>query len=1092
MAKLEAQVGAKKAQERRVGKIGQQVGAKKTRAQIEREEKQRKLREEKIQEQREKAKKELEDFKKKEIRSVSDYQKAYSQLSPVTQRAIKSPSKLKAEQQQTKEKIKSDLERAKETLSRVERKLRDAKSDSQEKYYIRQSENFRGQIKGYKEGLSKLERGQIISEKAIKKYAMAKGSEQQISQLYSQRRAEQRAERRGGEVSEQPIVKIEEIGAETITSEGVSKPTRKEIEYTPTTRRPVSSGNIIKMEYLKTPDITSEDFNKVFSQPKDFEDKGSEIETGTRTDMGKELKGEYNIITGSYVTTTDKGYKKVTPTDQLVVTRGGEPIDKTTYTEETISPSSREFTTTGEEIVRFDLKDEGKASFKGDEFAIDPFARTRREEAISKVEKPEEDFLGIRRTFREQKAGITSDIKSRTGDIEREYGFDVKGGFEEFGSSIKYGKDYSKDLISRRIIPEETVETISRASGNLAYVGTYTDPMFLFDPTKAIKTKEQRKQRKEDVYEFTKGFVPTTVGEVGLDVATYGIGAGVTKGGKAVYKGGRVGYSKLATKFPRLALKETKTGKSFLKTTAGTALGGLYVTGVGKEVIAQPTREEKAKVLGKELRRGVLFGAGALSVERAEARKTFGLLTELQQTKGEASIGFETIGTGKSRLLYRTKKTTPTLKQETTQTFEVLDTGQILKGKGFSKITETKTGLEFIPSKQFTFAGKAYKTKGRRVREVSGDFDTILKSEIKKPLEVYRGEARIVTLEKEPFGTSTRFAGITKKGKKTDRFIIGDITKAYKQRTGFTPIVDIGTGKVTYKPTYEQFPRLRLEPKGVGKVRVLSREETDFLATRFFGRDTFKITRRTTETGKGLFNDIGLGKTPSKRTIQIQKPQETELIQKGGITGFAVEKQTTKLFQPTVKRGKVTPLVLTKTPSKEFKDIQKTTTKTKVTPVQKEDTFLKDITKTRLATTPKTKTKQAQRLRDIEKVRQASELGLKGMLGQKLAQKTIKKPVTKTRVKTKVTTRPPIRAPFRVRPRPTPPPPIEIPKLKRPLRKPIKKKKKRKGIDIYRSPSLVAFGLDIRRKEKGIYEGSGLTIRPIIIPKKKTKKRRKK
>jgi len=184
MAKIGEQVGSVSAGERRTGRIGQQIGAKKTRAEIVREEQQRRIAKEEQQRKQQELQASLSKVSnatninqyKKLLNEVPDWQKPYIQ---------KTINELETKQQSSISKIKSEInqakqlaERYKQEAERFNREGRDERAESTEtSYAITQK-----RIEGLSSGLNKLQKGELVSASSVIQYsqALSSGVEQRL------------------------------------------------------------------------------------------------------------------------------------------------------------------------------------------------------------------------------------------------------------------------------------------------------------------------------------------------------------------------------------------------------------------------------------------------------------------------------------------------------------------------------------------------------------------------------------------------------------------------------------------------------------------------------------------------------------------------------------------------------------------------------------------------------------------------------------------------------------------------------------------------------------------------------------------------
>lgn len=204
MAKLGEQVGKERVQERQVGKLGRQVGARPTRATLK-----------EVEEKKEKIKK---TSKKLKGKSLSEYAQAYEELESWEKKYFMSPEQIKKarekERQKNMEKVKEELEKAKkefkeekkdyeEKIDRYKDIVSDADTDWERERYeekIEEEEDewdeeedwHREYIKRLGEGKRKLEMGKNYSFRKVKDYAKDYADFEERKEIMEHRREEQR------------------------------------------------------------------------------------------------------------------------------------------------------------------------------------------------------------------------------------------------------------------------------------------------------------------------------------------------------------------------------------------------------------------------------------------------------------------------------------------------------------------------------------------------------------------------------------------------------------------------------------------------------------------------------------------------------------------------------------------------------------------------------------------------------------------------------------------------------------------------------------------------------------------------------------
>ena len=188
----------------------------------------------------------------------------------------------------------------------------------------------------------------------------------------------------------------------------------------------------------------------------------------------------------------------------------------------------------------------------------------------------------------------------------------------------------AKETLSERIISKETEVKIQSVIGKAL---PYVVPIIGTLPEKIEKKATK----------FTAGaitaVIPKTVGELALDVGTFGVGAGIGAGLRLGEKGAGLVIRKIAPiiiKKSGAVTKAVKVGTGLFKgatTIGGIGLGGYYALGVGKQIGATETFEEKGAVFGKSAKSLLLFGTGYATGSKLATR---GLAT--LKTKGRTEI----------------------------------------------------------------------------------------------------------------------------------------------------------------------------------------------------------------------------------------------------------------------------------------------------------------------------------------------------------------------------------------------------------------------------------------------------------------------
>ncbi len=280
---------------------------------------------------------------------------------------------------------------------------------------------------------------------------------------------------------------------------------------------------------------------------------------GTRTDLGGP-KFDYQIQTQPYITEKQIGEYR------------GVPIMKKVYIDPTVTGTQKERPVTQEEAIFYEQQ---KTQAK--------FDKIMRAGAFPNTPEGRE---AARRYIRR--------ISRKT---ER------KAKVEEFKAPIRESwKEMGKEFIS-----EETKE---KAREKIVEVLPYVAPIIRLLPDKA----EEKFKR---FYASTAvGLVPSTGKEVLGTVATFGLGTAVGAGVRLGEKGIGFTVKKIAPLITKDVAKVSKAVKvstgtyKGLTTVGGAVLGATYVVGVGKQVAAAETPEEKGEIVGKGAREFILFGAG--------------------------------------------------------------------------------------------------------------------------------------------------------------------------------------------------------------------------------------------------------------------------------------------------------------------------------------------------------------------------------------------------------------------------------------------------------------------------------------------------
>ena len=374
----------------------------------------------------------------------------------------------------------------------------------------------------------------------------------------------------------------------------------------------------------------------------------------------------------------------------------------------------------------------------------------------------------------------------------------------------------------------------------------------------------------------------------------------------------------------------------------------------------------------------------------------------------------------------------PNILRSKTSPWSAWKTPQTSWNKVFSKMQDKKK-LKLKKEDTFGFAG---------------DVTILPKGSKSFSIEGFGGSSRSFTKGKEKFmevkgGEQT---GLVFKRKKIGGFIFEkEPAVRYKVlEKGEIKMLDF-TGKKGF-------------PKSSGKLKVIKQEKNPLLETSPKFKDIYKPT------------------TPSTKLKPLQKQKQTQVSFPMPV-GIApqVEKQIfkqTPMMKPDLRVAKIGAGSLITKPLFAIKEKQ--------TQSQVQSPMLKLKSKTKMAVGTKTKTSFASILgkKTAQKLKVATKQKTK--LKQKAKTKFMGTPIPPVNLKGRITPRsPPMRFGFRF---------MKMPSFKSGFSKTTRRTSFGFKPPI-RSPSLVAIGRGIKSSSKGFVESSGITIRPILVKKKKRIKR---
>lgn len=453
------------------------------------------------------------------------------------------------------------------------------------------------------------------------------------------------------------------------------------------------------------------------------------------------------------------------------------------------------------------------------------------------------------------------------------------------------------------------------------------------------------------------------------------------------------------------------------------------------------------KLLGKKPQQFIIQKPTIRTVTTLEPIK----LTAKGEIIGEPALGFSRVGkegTGVNRFIARIRGG----EQPTSLArFEDLPKTQRY---AFQKMAEAKTGLPVSQKYAPQILGKRYEEAiyGRGTLELEKVWRV---KDIKKGWEFTYVES----------GRRIERAAIVSKGEEAKNIFLPSQYGRIK-----IPVpegVDIIKGEIAIKPTTMPFARAS------GKVPILRGytyiEKPTEAATTIFTAPTTTPTTNLQQISLSKFSQT-LGEVKATAVKAFPTTQAKVPV---SLTGRTIASQ--EILGTTASTAKV---LDTFQYQEKAKTITKTETKTITAPVTK----------------PLTKTISKPITKPVTKIISKSITKPVSKSITKPLSKTITKPVTKfvTKPITKPVTKPSTKPSSRPLPKKTPPrripPPIPFPSFE-PYKKTItRKKKKRIPIDIFRKPSLVGLGMEIKvPKIKGIE--TAFSIRPIITKSKRRKKK---
>ena len=374
------------------------------------------------------------------------------------------------------------------------------------------------------------------------------------------------------------------------------------------------------------------------------------------------------------------------------------------------------------------------------------------------------------------------------------------------------------------------------------------------------------------------------------------------------------------------------------------------------------------------------LGSTAKVLKFSEIKK----FKDLEKANPEISLG---VSKGNQFEVISTRKT-PKMQSYTKQTYEVLDSGQVVKGKGSTIIKDLKTGELSDPNK-FTFSGEVSPTEARKIKEFAlKDSNIKIITDIKTPAS--EGRVQILTQDLKKY--NLQIAGFSQDIKGGSKIIYGEIPKGrYYKKTPkeYEYLEDIRTGETFEAPIYEKSLKGRFEPQGVGFIKKIGAEEETGIKTfvgggkkspnSFFKQLYAEPELIAVSTEQKIISGVRVPKTPSliSPTIDLLKSKTSQIpVTSQRVSSFIVEKenqvnflkplQTTKTTQESVLK----PLLKTE---QTLEPITKQKVSAIVIPKQDQIPFLasasklKIIQKTTQETIPKTISKTIQKPSVVQK-----------------------------------------------------------------------------------------------------------------------------